>query len=200
MNTTTVDILRHGEVEGGSKYRGWQDDPLTENGWQQMKNALSADNYWDVIVSSPLSRCALFSKEYVTKYPCEYVEDERIKELHFGEWEGKTAESLMKTDKDRLQNFWQDPVNHSPPGGESLKIFSDRIHSVWDDLKQQYQGKNILLISHAGVIRMLFHKIAAVPLDSIFNIDVPEACLTRFEVQHGQNGESESLIFHNGRL
>ena len=199
MNTTIVDVLRHGEVEGGSKYRGWSDDPLTEGGWQQMQTSLGKENGWDITISSPLSRCALFAEKISSENKFEYVTEDNIKEIHFGDWEGKTAEYLMQTDKKRLEKFWQDPVRYSPPGGESLNEFSDRVQSAWDDLKQKQAGKRILMVTHAGVIRMLFHQIVGVPLHNIFNIEVPEACLTRFEIQY--NGHvSEQILFHNSRL
>ncbi len=55
MNTT-IDFLRHGEVAGGSYYRGSTNDPLTPKGWQQMNQAI-ANRQWDHIISSPLNRC-----------------------------------------------------------------------------------------------------------------------------------------------
>ena len=54
--TTTIDLLRHGDVEGGRKYRGQLDDPLSELGWQQLRSATSKKQNWQHIVSSPLFR------------------------------------------------------------------------------------------------------------------------------------------------
>jgi broad specificity phosphatase PhoE len=59
---THIDLLRHGEVLGGSCYRGITDDPLTNKGWQQMQAKLDCNKHWDVIISSPLSRCHHFAK------------------------------------------------------------------------------------------------------------------------------------------
>ena len=43
---TIIDLIRHGEPEGGRAFRGHSiDDPLSEKGWQQM---------WDVLAKSPL--------------------------------------------------------------------------------------------------------------------------------------------------
>jgi broad specificity phosphatase PhoE len=36
-----VDLLRHGETEGGACFRGWRDDPLSEAGWAQLEQATS---------------------------------------------------------------------------------------------------------------------------------------------------------------
>ena len=45
---TTIDFMRHGEVAGGSYYRGRTDDPLTKRGWQQMYQTV-ASRSWDQI-------------------------------------------------------------------------------------------------------------------------------------------------------
>ena len=46
-NFTLIDILRHGQCEGGEIYRGSTDVPLTDLGWQQMRNAVASHNGWD---------------------------------------------------------------------------------------------------------------------------------------------------------
>ena len=57
---TLIDLLRHGEPEGGRAYRGHSiDDPLSETGWQQMWAAVGYHKPWEQIVSSPLQRCQL---------------------------------------------------------------------------------------------------------------------------------------------
>ena len=62
--TTIIDLLRHGEVEGGEIIRGSTDDKLTDEGWAQMQNALQGDIQWDVIISSSLLRCAEFAESF----------------------------------------------------------------------------------------------------------------------------------------
>ena len=38
---TTIDLIRHGEPVGGRKYRGQIDDPLSDKGWTQMRQAVA---------------------------------------------------------------------------------------------------------------------------------------------------------------
>jgi hypothetical protein len=59
---TYIDLLRHGEVEGGVRFRGSTDHPLTAEGWAQMWAAVGTDIHWDRIVTSPLTRCADFAR------------------------------------------------------------------------------------------------------------------------------------------
>ncbi|HHO59588.1 MAG TPA: histidine phosphatase family protein, partial [Thiotrichales bacterium] len=62
--TTCIDVIRHGEPEGGRRYRGHSvDDPLTEKGWLQMRSAVPENPPWQHIISSPLVRCLDFSRE-----------------------------------------------------------------------------------------------------------------------------------------
>ena len=93
MNTpTTIDLIRHGEPVGGSKYRGQTDDPLSEKGWAQMRAALVGHQPWEVVVTSPLVRCRAFAEELAARLALPLEVDARLMEIGFGEWEGRTAE------------------------------------------------------------------------------------------------------------
>ncbi len=114
--STTIDLIRHGEPVGGKRYRGQIDDPLSEKGWQQMWVAVGEHHPWDVIVTSTLSRCRDFAEALGERHGIPVETDARLMEIGFGEWEGRTAAELLAEDPQRLQRFWSDPLNHTPPG------------------------------------------------------------------------------------
>ncbi|MGO2393025.1 MAG: histidine phosphatase family protein, partial [Halomonas sp.] len=63
---TTIDLLRHGEPVGGRMLRGSTDHPLSDAGWQQVKDAVMRHTVeghlpYDAIVTSPLMRCREFA-------------------------------------------------------------------------------------------------------------------------------------------
>jgi len=91
---TTIDLFRHGEPVGGRKYRGQQDDPLTQKGWDQMTAAVGDQCPWDVIVSSSLSRCIDFAEALAQRHAIPLESFDQLKEIGFGEWEGQTAGEL----------------------------------------------------------------------------------------------------------
>lgn len=190
---TTVDFLRHGKVSGGSYYRGSTDDPLTKQGWQQMKNAV-ADRNWDLIISSPLLRCHEFAQQLHTKKNIPLVTEPNWQEICFGDWEGKTADQI---DSEQLMSFYLDPINNTPKNAESLSIFLARINSAWENLLKQHAGKHILVISHAGVIRSLFNLLLELPANKIFNLQLDHASLTRFQCFHDNPANFITLVFHN---
>ena len=136
--STTIDLIRHGEPVGGARYRGHTDDPLSEQGWAQMRGAVNDHNSWDVIVSSPLLRCAEFASEIASRHNIPLQTDERFKEIFFGPWEGKTADELLQQDKDCLQRFWSDPVNNMPAGAETIHDFEQRVLAGWNDIVAQH--------------------------------------------------------------
>lgn len=198
--TTTLDLLRHGEPVGGSRYRGQIDDPLGDKGWAQMRAAVGDAHPWDRIISSPLTRCSDFARELATRHALPLAMDPRLMELGFGEWEGRTAAELMRTDADILARFWRDPLHHTPPGGETLPAFQTRVVDAWNDLLAQHRGRHLLLVCHAGVIRLLLSHALGMPLAHMFRIQVANAGLSRLRVDHHPEGFLPQLIFHAGSL
>ena len=51
MKTTTIDLLRHGQCEGGEIFRGSTDVALSEAGWQQMRHATQEEDNWDRVIT-----------------------------------------------------------------------------------------------------------------------------------------------------
>lgn len=197
---TTLDLLRHGEPVGGKKYRGQIDDPLSDKGWNEMWATVGTQCPWTVVLSSPLSRCADFARELTGRHGLPLELEPRLKELGFGEWEGRSASELLSQDPLRLARFWQDPIRHSPPGGESLVDFRERVISVYHEVLTRHAGKHVLVVCHAGVIRLLLSQALGMPLDHLFRIEVPSAAISRLRVERSAAGLLPRLVFHAGCL
>ena len=198
--TTTIDLIRHGEPVGGRKYRGQIDDPLSDKGWTQMREAVADYRSWDAIISSSLSRCIDFARELGQRIGVDVNADSRLMEIGFGEWEGRTASDLEQEKPGQVQRFLIDPLNNTPPGAETLVEFEARIIGAWNDVLQQYRGQHILLVGHAGMIRMILRHVLDMPIDRMFRIQVANAAITRIRVD-GEDADAFSrLLFHNGKL
>lgn len=196
--TTLIDLMRHGEPVGGSRYRGQMDDPLSHSGWQEMRKRLGQERPWDAIISSPLSRCLEFARELSAESGIPLETDDRLKEIGFGEWQGKTREELTRFDPGVVQRFYRDPTTYRPDGAEGLAEFRTRVVEALKDILDRYPGQHVLLICHAGIIRMVLAHILEIPLSNLFRIKVATACLTR--VEFAEQGEEflGQLIFHAG--
>ena len=202
--STTIDLIRHGEPVGGRRYRGQINDPLSDKGWQQMRSAVAEHAPWDQIISSPLSRCVDFARELSQRHDIPLAVDGRLMEIGFGDWEGKSAADLMKSCPDILMKFWHDPTNHVPPNGERLLDFQQRIIAAWDEITQSYAGQHILIVGHAGQMRMVIRHVLDMPLDSIFRLQIANAGISRIQIDGPCGGGVDEmlprLIFHDGRL
>jgi alpha-ribazole phosphatase/probable phosphoglycerate mutase len=190
--TTTVDLIRHGEPVGGRRYRGQIDDPLSEKGWAQMHAAVGESVPWTRIVSSPLLRCRAFAEALASAHGLPLALDDRLKEVGFGAWEGKSAAEIEQGAPGTLARFKADPVNARPQGAEPLADFHARVAAALDDLIAQHAGQHVLLVGHAGVVRMALAWALQMPLQHAYRIEVATASLTRLRFDGGR----ASLIFH----
>jgi len=197
---TTIDLIRHGEPVGGRKYRGQIDDPLSNKGWTQMRQAVADHKPWDVIISSTLSRCIEFAQELGQRHAIEVIREPRFIEIGFGEWEGRTANELAQEDARQVQRFLADPLNNTPRGAETLYEFEARIIGAWNDVLQQHAGRHVLLVGHAGMMRMIMRHVLDMPLERMFRIQVANAAITRIRVEGTGNNAFPRLLFHDGRL
>lgn len=190
--TTTVDLMRHGEPVGGRRYRGQIDDPLSEKGWAQMRAAVGDTVPWMHIVSSPLLRCRAFAETLAGRHGLPLALDERLKEVGFGEWEGRSAAEIEQDAPGTLARFKADPVNARPAGAEPLVEFHARVATALEDLLVQHAGQHVLLVGHAGVMRMALAWALHIPLEHAYRIEVATASLTRLRFEAGR----ASLVFH----
>jgi alpha-ribazole phosphatase len=210
FSTLTIDLLRHGEPEGGPMYRGSTDKILTTEGWEQMEQAIklppSMTPPWTQVVYSPLLRCCEFALKVSQRYEIPCVEYADLRELHFGDWEGRSFEEVGRYDKAAVQAFWSDPVKNMPPKGESITQLHTRVIGVWNLLVQQHQSeltqsidKHLLLVAHGGVIRSILCHVLGMPLESIQRITIPYACLSQVKIFCGDKGDCwQQLVFHQG--
>ena len=197
---TRIDLIRHGEPVGGKKYRGQIDDPLSEKGWAQMREAVGDHHPWDALICSSLRRCREFAEELAARHGLPVTDDPRFMEIGFGEWEGCTASELLKEDPQALYRFWSDPLNNTPPGAETLAEFEQRVIAGWNDILREHQGRHVLLVGHAGMIRMIIRHVLDMPLDRMFRLQVALAGISRIEVEGEGPDALPRLVFHGGRL
>lgn len=196
---TSIRLLRHGICEGGNIFRGHWDSPLSSEGHQQMLAACAELQDIDVIISSPLQRCRQVAEELAQQYSnSDLLIEEGFKEINFGDWEGADIDALMESQQSQLEAFWSDPVSNSPPNGETMVDFNRRVCHAWHSILQQYQHKQILLISHGGVIRCILADVLGMSLRPLSRISVPHACLSQIDIFHEAGKPDWPQLIHHG--
>lgn len=140
-------IVRHGEtnynVEG--RYAGRIDVPLNDNGIKQaylIKEKLK-DIKFDKVFSSPLKR-AYETATIICGDKYNIIKDDRLIERSNGELEGR----LKKEIKEYI-DF--NDINENRFDIENIVDFRKRVKEYIDYILDNYRGKNILIVTHAGV-------------------------------------------------
>ena len=175
-----VYLLRHGTPVGGRMYRGnLFDDPLTEEGWDQMKSSVTNLSF-DTIAASPMKRCSEFA-DYISKkskIPYSIIED--FKEIGFGDWQGKTSRQIGEEIVERFKN---DPIKNPVNNAENLYDFQYRVIKNYLEILDKVNPKNkLLIIAHAGVIRVIKSYILNLPIEKMFTMNINSGSCEQFEV------------------
>jgi ribonuclease H / adenosylcobalamin/alpha-ribazole phosphatase len=165
-------LVRHGETAQNiqMRYLGLSDEPLTDKGQQQALRAADALSKLSVrtVVTSPLRRAADTAAQIQKSCGVELRQESRLAEGSFGRWEGLTRDEVLqlgKVDAELLTRWETDPAC-APPEGESIQNIQDRIVSLADELKCEFAGSSIVLVSHVGPIKAFLAAVLDIPLQS----------------------------------
>lgn len=141
------------------------------------KLPVSADDA--VFYSSPLLRCRKLAAE-LTDDDIQF--DERLKELDFGDWELKKWDDM---DSALLQEWMDDFVNVSCPGGESYLELTDRVTAWWNELMEK-EHESVVVVTHAGVIRCLLCNVLEIPYSNSFRLTIDRGHIAAISVNKGR--------------
>lgn len=148
-------VVRHGQtdwnVEG--KTQGSIDTALNETGITQAKNIRNEllNTKIDVVLCSPRSRCKSTAEIICKGRNIPIVEVEDLRERGFGEFEGKQK----NIDYDWIE-FWSWEQNRQYKQAENVRDFLERVSNTIEKIKKEYGGKNVLIVTHAGVSAMIY--------------------------------------------
>jgi len=104
------------------------------------------------LFSSDLPRCADLAHGLGEKWSIPVHLDPRLREMNFGEWEGRHYDAIEAEDGERWHTWCTNWRTQAPPAGESLETFTGRV-SRW--LEDQRPTPTDAIVTHAGVIRVL---------------------------------------------
>ena len=153
-------MIRHGETVGNSsvRFHGSGDLALSDAGREQLRQTarrLRGENF-DAVVASPLRRSWEGAAIVAGAAPVRLEAD--LREIHFGRWEGMTAEEIRASDP-ALYHDWQGKAEGFEfPGGELRAEFRARVERGLDRLLQSGVTAALLVV-HKGIIRTIAEKL-----------------------------------------
>lgn len=120
---------------------GWFDVELSDLGVQQSKDlgGLTEDKTFDVVFCSDLKR-AVDSAHLAWGDKYKIVEDERLRECNYGDFNAKSSEVV--------EPMQEKAITEPMPNGESYEMVKERIASFLEDVRRDYDGKHIAIVGH----------------------------------------------------
>jgi broad specificity phosphatase PhoE len=158
-------MVRHGETEGQSsiRFHGSADVALNDEGRAQLREAARkmGTEVFDLVVASPLRRSwegavIVSSGAPVRLYP-------EFREVHFGHWEGMTAEEIEESNPALYLDWQAGAANFEYPGGELREAFHSRVARGLEALLAS-GATSVLLVCHKGVIRTIGEQLLTAPV------------------------------------
>jgi broad specificity phosphatase PhoE len=159
-NMAQLYVVRHGQTDWNvqNRYQGASDVVLNATGRQQANEVAERiqQNYTvDIVVSSPLRRARETADIIATVLNIDVCIMKQFTERNVGVYEGLTPVEA----KSRYPEIWAQNItrhlNTAPIGGETILEVGSRILDGLNHIKMHYQSKNVVLVAHGYVARMI---------------------------------------------
>ncbi|MFP3912151.1 MAG: histidine phosphatase family protein [Desulfobacteraceae bacterium] len=175
-------MIRHGQVNGYQDFvvYGHTDVDLTEIGMLQMKQMaerLRLTNL-EVIYASDLKRASTGAKLIAMYHDVPVRILPELREMAFGDWEGLPLAEIRHRFPEALTQRQANLINFRVPGGgESVGDLGERICQAFDEIREREMGKDIALVVHGAVNRVILCQAMGLDLSCMFNIQQDYGCL-----------------------
>ena len=173
-------VVRHGETSWNKeeKVQGITDIPLTEKGISdalKLQDLVKSLNI-DVVISSPLKR-AIETAKIITDNKFPINTDDIIKERDWGLNEGANINEVDRID------CWDVILNTRVQNIEAIQDFMYRVSEFIEDIKVRFKDKNVLVVTHSAVSRVIHYMLGKIPADGdLSKIDIPNLRIIEYKI------------------
>lgn len=189
-------IIRHGEtywnIEG--RMQGTKDSKLTEQGKMEALNLGESlkDTKIDYIYSSPLERAYDTSVLIRGERDIPIEIKNNLIEMNFGKWEGMLSDDVEKEYKEEHYTFWNEPHLYTTLDGETFEELIKRVKVALNEIVNKNKGENILLVTHAIVIKAIYAIVKGYEIEEFWNPPfIKNTCVTI--VEYNENNYNITL-------
>lgn len=183
-------LCRHGQTDwnAANRLQGQSDIPLNDFGREQargngrrLREMLGNDASELRFISSPMIRAVETMRLIRTEMglaPDAFERDDRLREIHFGDWQGYTTADLKRIDPVMLKRRNADKWNFLPPGenAETYESLACRVAPVFEALDAP-----ALVVAHGGITRAFLQRFAGMSSEDASHVDIPQDRVLRFE-------------------
>ncbi len=179
---TRLYLVRHGQVQGYEAFPiyGHTDVELTETGIMQMEHLAERLRLAEIheIYSSDLKRSLVSARIIACHHDVSVHPKSEFREIYFGKWEGMTLKDIRERYPEELERREMDPLRFAPPGhGESIARLAERVLPNFRSIMEGTGKKDILLLGHGVVNRVILCNALGLDLEKMFNVQQDYGCL-----------------------
>jgi len=192
---TTLIVIRHGETDWNRQHRfqGQIDVPLNGLGLEQARRLgqrLAAEPV-DLMIVSDLQRARQTAQAVADAHGAGLAIQPLIeplwREQGFGILEGLDVPTI----KQRHAGLWAQWLRHDadyalPLGGESNTAFHARVMQALQALLAQHAGRRLAVVTHGGVLDMLWRSAMGLPLGGPRECEIPNTGINRLHWADGR--------------
>lgn len=173
-------LVRHGvTAETGKVLTGRRPGvPLSDRGKLEVRAVAGrlAEMSVAAVYSSPIRRCRETARILSEPHELTPLTDRRLVEADYGNWSGRQLKDLGKLKA--WQHLMAAPARFRFPDGETLTEVQDRAVAALEELADTHGDEQVVLVSHADVIRTLLCHYLGTPLDLIHRLHVAPTSLS----------------------
>ena len=167
---TRIVAVRHGQTAWNAQARiqGHTDIELDAVGHEQAQRvaAALADDPLHAVYSSDLQRARQTAAPLAERTGLPLRVDTGLRERAFGEFEGLSFAQIEQRWPEQAARWRQRDPEFGAPGGEVLRAFRTRVVAAVARLAQAHRGQHIVLVTHGGVLDLLYREATRVALDA----------------------------------
>lgn len=188
MKKLSLYFLRHGQTPQSKSnlFCGSGLNPeLTSDGEAMAKCFAQAFERikWEAVYASPLKRAVKTAQLAIGSKDHQITLDEDLKEIGFGEWEGKSIEQVNSEFHDDYIRWMADPAWCPPTKGETAVAIAERGMRVVDRIRHQVASGNVLIVSHKATIRIILCNLLGIDVGRFrFRLDCPVCSLSLVDI------------------
>lgn len=174
--TTRVLLIRHADPhhDGRGRCYGTFDLELSRSGIRRASELARglAGLELDTVVTSPRRRARETAEAIAVGRSTLVTIDERLRELDFGELEGRTYEEIESERPALFRQWMERPTQVRFPDGESFPDLCRRAAAAFSDLRERCAGRTAAVVTHGGVVRAILAEALGLPPDNVFRLDI----------------------------
>ncbi len=191
-------LVRHGETEWNHQRRiqGQIDIPLNAVGLRQADAVARrlADRPVTAIYTSDLQRASQTAAPIAAACRLPAQPDARLRERHFGEFQGGYYEELQRTSPARHQRMLSRDLDFDLDGGETIPVLYERVRQALVEYATRHPEGLVVVVTHGGVLDCGYRLATGLALDAPRTFGLFNASLNTISAQSGAQSCLFSLV------